>query len=77
MTLLDSLEWVAERLVCVYGESPNFDFVLGLRAHASRLREELERAEERSRLPHSRGRTKALVERINGGPLAATRGRGT
>jgi hypothetical protein len=33
------VSWVADRLVNVYGESPNVDFVLALRALAEELRE--------------------------------------
>jgi hypothetical protein len=35
------LAWIADRLVNVYGESPNVDFVLSLRARASALRSAL------------------------------------
>lgn len=35
-----------------------------------RLRSEMERAEELLTRPHSRGRTKKLLELINGGPIS-------
>jgi len=36
--LPEFLEWLADRLVQVYGESPNTDFVLGCRRRAGILR---------------------------------------
>ena len=44
-------------------------FAARLRAHAERLRVEYACAVEKSLLPHSSGRTKALVARINNGPV--------
>lgn len=41
----DFLEWIADRLVHVYGESPNVDFVLSLRERADRARSALARNE--------------------------------
>jgi hypothetical protein len=35
------LEWMADRLVAVYGESPNTDFVQKLRRIADRLYDEV------------------------------------
>ena len=35
---------------------------------AERLRAEFEKAEEKAALPWSKGRTSALLERVNGGP---------
>lgn len=35
------MEWVADRLVSVYGESPHVDYVLSLRERASNLRDAL------------------------------------
>lgn len=40
----DFLDWVADRLVHFYGESPNVDFVLSLRERAAAGRAALERA---------------------------------
>lgn len=34
----DMIDWVADRLVNIYGESPNVDFVLSLRNRAKALR---------------------------------------
>lgn len=39
MTDADFLNWVAERFVYVYGESPSVDFVLRLRGMARDLEE--------------------------------------
>lgn len=38
MKTSDLLEWVADRLVYVYKESPNVDFVLTLREHAKMVK---------------------------------------
>ena len=40
----EMMEWVADRLVFVYGESPNVDFVQSLRIRAERLRSALSKA---------------------------------
>lgn len=39
----DFLDWLADRLVYVYGESPNVDFVLALRRKAMRDRSAIDR----------------------------------
>lgn len=41
MPLANFLTWVGERLVHVYGENPNVDFVLTLREHAAHVRQAL------------------------------------
>jgi hypothetical protein len=50
------LNWLADRLVHVYGESPNTDFVLRLREMDSLIEELRTRAEavrkEREKSPH-------------------------
>lgn len=40
----DFLDWVADRLVNVYGESENVDFVICLRRRASKAREAISQA---------------------------------
>ena len=40
----DFLDWMAERLVHVYGESPNIDFVLSLRDRAAAGRKAIAKA---------------------------------
>lgn len=42
----DFLDWVADRLVHVYGENPNIDFVLSLRARAKAVRAAIKKAED-------------------------------
>lgn len=44
LELPDFLEWIADRLVNVHGESPNVDFVLSLRERAKRCRAALSKA---------------------------------
>lgn len=41
----DFLDWMAERLIHVYGESPNIDFVLSLRERAKAGRAAIAKAE--------------------------------
>jgi hypothetical protein len=38
LTTIDFLEWIADRLVNVYGENPNLGFVQSLRERAEALR---------------------------------------
>lgn len=40
----DFLEWIADRLVHIHGESPNVDFVLALRRKAARARAAIAKA---------------------------------
>ncbi len=40
----DFLDWLADRLINVYGESPNIDFVLALQRKAAKQRAALELA---------------------------------
>ena len=64
-TLLEDLR-EAEADALVRGHT---SLALRLRAHAARLREEMAKAEDKALLPWSEGRTKALLERVNGGPV--------
>jgi hypothetical protein len=45
------LEWIADRLVYVYKENPNIDFVLAVRKHANNLTKVIKRAERRRKWP--------------------------
>ena len=65
MTLLEDLEISAANAELL-GDNI---IAARLRAHAERLRVEYACAVEKSLLPHSSGRTKALVARINNGPV--------
>ena len=67
-TLLEDLLSFAE--ACESGDWGDLnDDAKRLRAHAKRLQAEAKNAREKAALPWSEGRTKALIERLNGGPL--------
>jgi hypothetical protein len=44
----DFLDWIANRLVEVHGESPNVDFVIALRRRAAKARAAIAKAEGRT-----------------------------
>lgn len=48
MNTPDFLDWIADRLVHVYGESPNVDFVVSLRQRAAAGRAAMAKAEGES-----------------------------
>lgn len=65
MNTPDFLNWVADRLVSVHGESPNVDFVLSLRERAEAMRVALPLFDNAAAML-------ALMERFDS--FAATRG---
>jgi hypothetical protein len=56
------LQWLADRLIYRYGESPNVDFVHTLREIAAKLSRETKKIERRRRVSKGRARKRRKVK---------------